>query len=321
LHFICCATDGDLDAFGSHLRELRGLGINTLVVEVNYNYDFQSHPELRGRANPITQEGARRFSALARAQGMRVIPLFNCLGHQSDHENKPLPLLACYPELDLVPGEMPGGDRRHPRAWDPMNPKVNAIIFPLLDEIIDGFQAKDLHVGMDEVFFLGDDASPSTRGRDPGELFAQAVNDLYGHVVTKRGLRMLMWGDRLIDGAAAGFHAWESSHNGTFSAADRLPKDIIVCPWHYSLRATYPSIPALLEKGFTVLPASWNEPKAVRALIDYALELQSPRLLGHLFTTWNGYVAEVVANTVMRDGVHYLRAMSGVTNSIKGALP
>jgi N-acetyl-beta-hexosaminidase len=80
-----------------------------------------------------------------------------------------------------------------------MNPRVYAIVYALIDEIVDAFQADSLHVGMDEVFLIGHEASPSTRGKDPAEVFAKAVNDLYAHVVKKRKLRMIMWGDRLID--------------------------------------------------------------------------------------------------------------------------
>jgi hypothetical protein len=52
-----------------------------------------------------------------------------------------------------------------------------------------------------------------------------------------------MWGDRLIDGKKYDFGEWEASTNGTAAAIDLIPKDIIVCPWHYELRDNYPSIP------------------------------------------------------------------------------
>jgi hypothetical protein len=68
---------------------------------------------------------------------------------------------------------------------------------------------------------------------------------------------------------------------------DLIPKDIIVCPWHYELHAAYPSLPMLIDKGFRVLPASWHKPDASRALIEQSLKLHSPKMLGHLFTTWS----------------------------------
>src|SRR5260370_1264356 len=87
--------------------------------------------------------------------------------------------------------------RLHPiycRSWCPLHPKVNEIVFPLLDEIIDAFQADAFHVGMDEVFLIGSDDCPRCKGKDPAELFAKAVNDLHDHLVRGKKLTMLMWG-------------------------------------------------------------------------------------------------------------------------------
>jgi hypothetical protein len=65
-----------------------------------------------------------------------------------------------------------------------------------MDEIIDAFRADAFHVGMDEIFLLGSEFSPSTKGKDSGVLFAKAVNEIYAHLVRKRHIEMLMWGDR-----------------------------------------------------------------------------------------------------------------------------
>jgi hypothetical protein len=46
--------------------------------------------------------------------------------------------------------------------------------------------------------------------------------------------------DRFIDGAKFNMTKWESSLNGTYPAIDMVPKDIIMCPWHYDLRGLCP---------------------------------------------------------------------------------
>ena len=117
-----------------------------------------------------------------------------------------------------------------------MNPKTNEIVFALIDELIDAFEAKAFHVGMDEVFLLSSEHAPSTKDLDPADVFAKVVNDLHGHIVKKRGLTMLMWADRLIDGDQFNMGEWEASKVGTAPAVDKIPKDIILCPWHYELR-------------------------------------------------------------------------------------
>jgi len=116
-------------------------------------------------------------------------------------------------------------------------------------------------------------------------LFAKAVNDIHRHLVGERRVEMLIWGDRLIDGKKYDYGEWESSKNGTWPAIDRIPKDIVICDWHYEPRESYPSVPMFLEKGFRVLPTSWKDVAASKALIDYSLG--KPGVLGHFFTSWS----------------------------------
>lgn len=295
LHLIGYGSDAELEALGRNVPELAALGVNVLILEVNYNFSFRSHPELRRGAAPITKNGARKFAEICRKHGIRLIPQFQSLGHQS-WAAETFPLLTRYPEFDLTPGAFPGNKGKikgangdldfYCREWDPFNPAVNRVVFRLMDEIIEAFRADALHVGMDEVFLLGSEHSPSTKGKDPAVLFAKAVNDLHRHLVGRRRVEMLMWGDRLIDGRKYDFGEWEASMDGTAPAVDLIPKDIIVCPWHYEKRDAYPSIPVLLGKGFRVLPAGWNKVEATRALIEYSGKQSSPKMLGHIFTTW-----------------------------------
>jgi hypothetical protein len=285
VHILGYETDQELKEVGKTISKLAEMGVNTVIFEIDYNFDFKSHSELRRGKNPITKMGAHRFAKTCRKNGIRIIPEFQCVGHQS-WEEETFPLLTEYPHFDLTPGAFPGNKDIYCREWDVLNPQVNSIIFELMDEIIDAFQADAFHVGMDEVFLLGSERSPSTKGKDPGKLYAKAVNDIYNHLVKSRGVEMLMWGDRLFDGKNFKFGEWESSLNGTASAVDMIPKDIIICPWHYEKMTSYPSIPIFIEKEFRVLPTSWRNVEATKELILYSQKLKSPKMLGHLFTSW-----------------------------------
>jgi Glycosyl hydrolase family 20, catalytic domain len=288
LHVIGYKNDEALERLGEELPQLAKMGLNCLILEVNYGFEFESHPELRHGDRQITKAGARKLLATCRENGIELVPQFMCLGHQSWAGNT-FPLLTKYPELDLTPGAFPNNKGLYCREWDPMNPKTNEIAFALIDEIADAFEAGAFHVGLDEVFLLKSEHAPSTKDLDPADVFAKAVTDIHGHVVGKRGLTMLMWADRLIDGKATGFGEWEGSEVGTAPAIDKVPKDIILCPWHYELRKNkeYVSIPFFMNKGFRVLPASWNKIEPTLDLIRYAQSHQTDgRLVGHIFTTW-----------------------------------
>jgi hypothetical protein len=285
LHLLGYQNDADLAAIESQLPDLAARGVNVLVLEVDYGFEFRSHPELRIAEKVITRIGARRFVAACRKRGIRVIPQFQSFGHQSWAKDT-YPLLTKYPALDLTPGAFPQNEGIYCREWDPLNPRVYEIVYALIDEIVDAFDADAVHVGMDEVFLIGNDAATSTKGKDPAEVFARAVNDLYAHVVKKRKLQMIMWGDRLIDAGRYDYGEWESSKNNTWPAIYMIPKDIVIADWHYEPRDSYPSLPLFLDKGFRVLPTSFKDVESSRRLIEYGNGLKRAGLLGHLFTSW-----------------------------------
>jgi hypothetical protein len=277
----------DLEAVEKQLPDLAARGVNVLVLEVDYGFEFQSHPELRISDKCITKAGARRFVQAARKHGIAVIPQFQSFGHQSWAKDT-WTLLTKYPELDSTPGAFPENKGLYCREWDPMNPRVYQIVYALLDEIIDAFDADAIHVGMDEIFLIGHEASPSTKGKDPAEVYAKAVNDMYAHIAKKRGREMVMWGDRLIDASRYDYGEWESSKNHTWPAIYMIPRDIIIADWHYEKReGGYPSVQMFLDKGFRVLPTSWKDVDASRMYIDFSLGLKNPRVLGHLFSSWS----------------------------------
>ncbi len=283
LHLMV-GSDKQTDVLIQQLPKLAADGVNVIIVEVDYNFDFQSHPELRP-SQYVTKAGAQRLARAAREQHIRVIPQINCLGHQSWSSNTGS-LLVQHPDFDETPGQFPGNKGIYCRSWCPQNPEVNRVVFALVDELIDAFDADAFHVGMDEVFIMASDYCPRCHGGDPAKLFAKAVNDFHQHLVVERKVEMLMWGDRLLDARAEGYSEWEAATNGTPPAIDLIPRDIIICDWHYEKRADYPSVPVLLNKGFRVWPSGWQPLAGAEAFSAFSRQQQNPRLVGYLCTTW-----------------------------------
>jgi len=277
-------TETDAVALAEAVPQLAGMGATDLIAEVNYGFAYESHPELRTQS-PASRENAQALAKVCRGHGVRLIPQFQCLGHQSWSEST-FPLLTQYPELDETPGQFEKNEDIYCRSWCPLHPDVNALVFDLFDELLEAFEADALHVGLDEVFLIASEHCPRCAGQDPAALFAKATNDYHAHLVGGRGVEMLMWGDRLLDGVATGYGKWEAAENGTHPAIDGIPKDIIICDWHYGMREDYPSIPIFLDKGFRVWPSGWKDVAAVEALMDCALHHRCKGMLGYLCTTW-----------------------------------
>jgi len=283
-----------LEAVKSEIPKLSQSGIDFIITEINYHFEYESHPELRGYGH-ITKEEIKSLLEVCEENKIKLIPQFQCLGHQS-WSTETFTLLTRYPQFDETPGQYPNNENIYCRSWCPLHPEINPIIFDLMDELIDVFEADVFHVGMDEVFLIGSEFCPRCNGKDPAFLFAKAVNDYYNHLVKKRGLEMMMWGDRLIDTASTGYSRWEASNDRTYLAIDSIPKDIIICDWHYAKLESYPSIPIFLKKGFRVLPSSWKDVDAANALLEYSIKNKNKNMLGHLLTTWKKPIAGEFAN-------------------------
>src|SRR4030042_2781180 len=281
---VLMTTQEKTSQFTEVVGERTGLGINVIITEINYGYEYESHPELQGK-NPSKKEQIKKLLAECRKYNIRLIPQFQCLGHQSWRKDV-FPLLAKYPQFDETLGQHPANEQIYCRSWCPLHPQVNRIVFDLMDELIFVFEADALHVGMDEVFLIGEDSCPRCKGLNKAGLFAKAVNDYHGRLVKQHKIEMLMWGDRLIDAGKINYGKWEASANDTAGAIDLIPKDIIICDWHYGKRDASESIPMFLEKGFRVWPAGWKELEATRALIEYSRRFENSRMLGHLNKTW-----------------------------------
>lgn len=301
-------------ALEAEIPELAGAGINVLIAEVNYGFDYESHPELRGGGGGLSKATAARLATSCRTAGIRLIPQFSCLGHQS-WDKTTHPLLKVYPDLDETPGRFPENKGIYCRSWCPQNPRVLEIVLPMLDELLNAFDADALHVGLDEAFLIASEHCPRCRGGNPAELFARAAQDLHQHLVGRRGVEMLMWADRLLDSATTGYGEWEAAKNGTAPAVDRIPKDVILCDWHYEPLSKYPgkpkdyvSVPYLMEKGFRVWPSGWKTVEAVEALVDSASRHRGERMLGYLVTTWGAVRTENLAEwPPLRAGMARLR--------------
>lgn len=251
-------------------QELAPAHFNLLILRVDWNYSYKCHPELRD-PNPLTKSDVKKIVALCRKHNIRIAPQINLLGHQS-WATTTHALLREYPEFDETPHvdtknytEWPNADGLYCKSYCPLHPDVHKVVFALVDELLDVFEADMFHAGMDEVFYIGDDNCPRCSGRDKAELFAGEVTLIRNHLAEK-GHRLMVWGDRLIDGKTTGLGAWEASMNNTYRAIDMIPKDVFICDWHYE-RADLTSV-YFAMKGFDVATCPWRKPEIALQQLD-----------------------------------------------------
>ena len=90
-----------------------------------------------------------------------------------------------------------------------------------------------------------------------------------------------------------------------------VPKDIVICDWHYEEWDDFHSVRFFLEKGFRVWPAGWNRQKSVQRLIEVARREATPRMLGYMATTW-GNMTDIVATVATAKSERVAAVAGGV---------
>jgi hypothetical protein len=277
--------------------ELAPRKVNTLVMLVDYHYQFKSHPELTD-SFALSNAEVKKIVRACAEHHIRIIPQINMLGHQGWEEH-PGKLLQAYPQFDETPWVKnpvhyvwPNADNLYCRSYCPLYPGIHDVLFAVIDELCDAFESTAFHAGMDEVFYLGESKCPRCGGRDHAELFAGEVRAIHDHLAEK-GRELWIWGDRLIDGKTTGIGMWEASYNDTYRAVDLIPKDVVICDWHYE-RADQTAV-YFAMKGFRVVTCPWRSSAPGVEQVDDMVRFRNvstpemkPRFLGIVETTWSG---------------------------------
>ncbi len=295
---IAAPSREGMDQFVKFIEEeLAPARFNLLILRVDWNYAFESHPELRD-PDPLTREDVKRLVKVCRDNDIRIAPQINLLGHQS-WATTTHALLREYPQFDETPHVKtenytgwPNPDGLYCKSYCPLHPDMPRVVNALIDEITGVFETDLFHAGMDEVFYIADDRCPRCAGKDPAELFAGEVNRIRNHLALT-GKRLMIWGDRLLDGTLTGLGAWEASMNNTARAVDMIAKDVFICDWHYEradLTAVY-----FAMKGLDVATCPWRNPGfAARQMEDMirwreqTTSVTASHLQGIIETVWSG---------------------------------
>jgi hypothetical protein len=279
-------------------KELAPRKINTLLLLIDYHYRFTSHPELSD-SQALSKADVKKIVRACQRNNIRIIPQINLLGHQS-WKSDIGKLLKVYPQFDETPWikmpeadayKWPNADDLYCKSYCPLAPGLHEVLFPVIDELCEVFETNIFHAGMDEVFFIGEDKCPRCGGRDKAQLYADEVRAIHDHLAAK-GREMWIWGDRLLDGKTTGLGRWEASYNNTYHAIDMIPKDVVICDWHYDR----PDKTAVLfaMKGLKVITCPWRKPAVgvtqVQDMVNFregATPEMKERFLGIMETAWS----------------------------------
>lgn len=202
---------------------------NVLSLYLEHRFDFPSCP---GVAPPgsLTPAMARELTAYGREKGVAVIPQFNLIGHcEGIGATERYAHLTCDPYQQIPWGghEQLNLDRADSRAF------VQAAI----GDLCDAFPGDTVHIGGDEVRQMA-----WIYPDDPERQQAVMVEwlEFVAGEAKRRGRRVWMWGDMPL-------------HHESLMA--RLPRDLVMCDWHYGAAGSRATLERFQREGFPVLAA------------------------------------------------------------------
>lgn len=192
-------------------------GYNTLIMEVGGAMEYKRHPEINegweeyadifreypskaddvqrcmpwlkdsihwenGGGSWLNQTELRELIEYCEAHGLEVIPEVPSLSH-ADY------LLTRHPELAENPADPV------PDTYCPSNEAAYALLFDVLEEVLEVFRPRFVHIAHDEWHTAC--LCTKCTGQDPGVLFANDVNRIH-RWLKDRGIGSMIWGDMLF---------------------------------------------------------------------------------------------------------------------------
>jgi hexosaminidase len=225
------------EALKAYANELASFGINTLIMEWEATFPFETHPLIPNR-HAYTKAEINEFIAHCKKLGIEVVPLQQCLGHLEyvlQH--------ARYAEQRE--------DQKDVSQICPLESKLNKQLFiDLFEEMASMHPSKYFHIGGDEAYLFGQckHCSKAVEQGGKAKLLADHLQ-MVCEIVVSMGKVPVLWAD------IAQKYPDELS---------QLPKETIFLVWNYGWALDRFGDPtAITKKGFEV----WGAP-ALRSAPD-----------------------------------------------------
>ncbi len=230
--------------------------INQLQLYTEHTFAYQNHRAVWAQASPMTSEEILALDAYCRERFIELVPNQNSFGHMNrwlqhvDYNH----LAECPDGFVSMWGESMG-----PFTLDPSDPGSLKLLQGLYDELLPHFDSKQINVGCDETFDLGQGKSKAlVEQHGEGRVYLDFLLKIYRELKS-RGYVMQFWGDILM------------SNPGLVS---ELPRDVIALEWGYEAEHPFDAHSAIFAASgipFYVCPgtSSWN---TIAGRTDNALE-------------------------------------------------
>lgn len=219
--------------------------VNQLQFYTEHTFAYRSHPAVWADASPLTGEEILALDRYCCERYIELTPNQNSFGHMGRWL-----ALARYRSLAEAPDgcDMPWGREETPFSLNPTDPASLEFLSSLYDELLPHFSSRQINVGCDETFDLGQGRSKARVAEvGAGRVYLEFLLKIY-RMVKRRGHTMQFWADIILN------------HS---ELVPEIPHDAIALVWGYTADYPFDEQCAILARSgipFYVCPgtSSWN---------------------------------------------------------------
>lgn len=228
MYDIARGMRGDVAYLSGMIERLAKYGYNMLIINIEYRFKFPSNPSI-GTADSLTPENVKMLDAIARKNGIELVPFANCAGHCEGIGSLEKYKHLC-PDPTGIQGTLwRGGTTDVGKAVNPATFVAEQLLVgdsgamdlvkDLYNDLLECFSSKYFHIGFDEVRQMHKQMPEST----PVERWETVMKHLLEIIdfVKSKGKIPMMWADMF------------SRHTERESYLSQLPKDVIMCEAYY----------------------------------------------------------------------------------------
>lgn len=258
--------------------------VNQLQLYTEHTFAYRRHTAVWQDASPLTAEEIITLDAYCHDRFIELLPNQNTFGHM--HRWLTLPDYVHLAEKADGAQTPWGYYNPEPFSLSPVVPESLDLVRDLLDELLPNFRSRQVNIGADETYDLGQGRSQAlVTEKGKGTVYLEHLLKIYREVKA-RGYTMQFWGDIIME------HP---------NLAKQLPRDVIALEWGYEANHPFADHGRIFaESGvpFYVCPgtSSWNSiagrsQNAIDNLANAAENGLKHGAVGFLNTDWgdNGH--------------------------------
>ncbi|TXT58055.1 MAG: hypothetical protein BAJALOKI1v1_1770005 [Promethearchaeota archaeon] len=253
-----------------YIKILSHYKMNAYCLYIEDMFAHPDHPKIGNDRGAFTCEEIREIDTYAKKHFVKLIPIFECLGHMDN-------ILQHKEYRDL--GEFPGA-----HSLDISNPDIFPFLTDFISELSRCFSTSYFHIGCDESFDVGKFNSKKFIKKQG---MSKAVSDFYNkiyEIARNRGNEYVIMYDDMI--------------RKDDEILEQINKNLILMYWEYSPNIKNPPVKKFIDAGHRVIvspsmlnwnrnfPCNKNASQNIINMIDLASQFECKDCLGVLTSTW-----------------------------------